>query len=186
MSQNPHISSMVANMQKAIQSLQKELARMRTGRATPALVEGVSVDYYGSQMPINQVANVTTPDARTIQIVPWEATMLPVIEKAILAANIGFTPQNDGKLIRIPLPALTEDRRKEMVKTVKKMGEETKVGIRNHRRETNEEMKALEKNKELSQDDLKKELDAVQKLTDQQIESVDKLVESKEKEILTV
>jgi ribosome recycling factor len=146
------LDTMAQQMDKSVQALQKELAKLRTGRASPALIDGVQVDYYGSNVPISQVANVTTPDARTIQIVPWEATMLPVIEKAILAANIGFNPQGDGKVLRIPLPALTEERRKDMVKMVKKMGEESKVAIRNVRRDANEEVKKMEKDKAMSGD----------------------------------
>src|SRR5690349_6663808 len=134
-------------MTKSLDSFKKELVKVRTGRASTALVEPVHVDYYGSSMPLNQVANVTTPDARTIQVIPWEATMLGPIEKALLAANLGFTPQSDGKVIRIPLPAMTEDRRKELVKLVKKMGEDSKIAIRNLRREGNEEIKKEEKKK---------------------------------------
>jgi ribosome recycling factor len=129
---------------------------------------------------------VTTPDARTIQVSPWEAGMLGAIEKAILAANIGLTPQNDGKVIRIPLPPLTEERRKEMVKLVKKMGEETKIAVRNHRRDGNEELKKLEKAKSLSEDDTKKALEQVQKKTDEKIAEIDKVIAGKEKEIMTI
>lgn len=180
------MKSMEEEMSKGIQALQRELVKLRTGRASPALLDGIHVDYYGSNVPINQVANVTTPDARTIQVVPWEASTIGAIEKAILAANIGLTPQNDGKLVRIPLPPLTEERRKEMVKTVKKIGEEAKVAVRNHRRDANEEVKALEKNKALGQDEAKKVMDQIQKKTDQKIEEVDKLIAAKEKEIMTV
>jgi ribosome recycling factor len=180
------VDSMGQNMDKSIQSLKGDLAKVRTGRASTALVEPVHVDYYGSSVPLNQVANVTTPDARTIQISPWEGGMIGAIEKAILAANIGLTPQNDGKVIRIPLPAMTEERRKEMVKLVKKMGEDTKVAIRNHRREANDEVKKQEKAKTLSEDDAKKALDLVQKKTDEKIVEVDKVVAGKEKEIMTI
>ncbi len=180
------IDSMVQNMDKSIQSLKAELVKVRTGRASTALVDTVHVDYYGSSVPLNQVANVTTPDARTIQISPWEGGMMGAIEKAILAANIGLTPQNDGKVIRIPLPPLTEERRKEMVKLVKKMGEETKIAVRNHRRDGNEELKKQEKAKTLSEDDAKKALDLVQKKTDEKVVEVDKVIASKEKEILTI
>ncbi len=180
------IDRLIADMDKAIQGLQKDLVRMRTGRATPALLDGVQVDYYGNPTPLAQVANVTTPDARTIQIVPWEASLLGAIEKALLAANLGFTPQNDGKVVRVPLPALTEDRRKEMVKVVKKMGEEGKVAVRNRRRDANEEVKKLEKGKELSEDEAKKVLEQVQKKTDDKVAEIDKLIAAKEKEILTV
>ena len=180
------VDQMSQNMDKSIQSLKGELAKVRTGRASTALVEPVHVDYYGSSVPLNQVANVTTPDARTIQISPWEGGMIGAIEKAIMAANIGLTPQNDGKVIRIPLPAMTEERRKEMVKLVKKMGEETKVAIRNHRRESNDEVKAQEKAKTLSEDDAKKALELVQKKTDEKSAEVDKVVVGKEKEIMTI
>lgn len=181
---NEVVDSMSQTMDKSLQSLKAELAKVRTGRASTALVEPVQVDYYGSNVPINQVANVTTPDARTIQIAPWEAGMIGAIEKAILASNIGLTPQNDGKIIRIPLPPLTEERRKDMVKLVKKMGEETKVAIRNHRREANDKIKGLAKT--ISEDESKKMQDLVQKKTDEKVAEVDKIVAGKEKEILTI
>ncbi len=183
---NAVVDSISQLMDKSIQSLKGELAKVRTGRASTALVDTVHVDYYGSNVPLNQVANVTTPDARTIQIAPWEAGTIGAIEKAILAANIGLTPQNDGKVVRIPLPPLTEERRKEMVKLVKKMGEETKVAIRNHRRDANEQVKAQEKAKTVSEDEAKKSMDLVQKKTDEKVAEVDKVVAAKEKEILTV
>lgn len=180
------IDTMIQAMDKSIQALKAELAKVRTGRASTALVDTVHVDYYGSSVPLNQVANVTTPDARTIQVSPWEAGMIGAIEKAILAANIGLTPQSDGKVVRIPLPPLTEERRKEMVKLVKKMGEETKIAVRNHRRDGNEELKKLEKAKTLSEDDTKKAMDLVQKKTDEKVAEVDKVIAGKEKEILTI
>lgn len=180
------IDSMSQAMDKSVQSLQKDLVKMRTGRASAGLVEPVHVDYYGSSVPLSQVANITTPDARTIQIVAWEQSMCAVIEKAILAANIGVTPQNDGKVIRISMPALTEDRRKEMAKQIKKMGEESKVAIRNVRREGNEEVKKQEKAKVLSEDEAKKVMDLVQKKTDEKIAEVDKIIAAKEKEVLTL
>ena len=180
------VDSITQHMDKSIQSLKGDLAKVRTGRASTALVEPVHVDYYGSSVPLNQVANVTTPDARTIQVSPWEQNIIGAIEKAILAANIGLTPQNDGKVIRIPLPPLTEERRKDMVKLVKKMGEETKVAVRNHRRDANEEVKKQEKAKELSEDEAKKSLEMVQKKTDEKIVEVDKIIAGKEKEIMTI
>ncbi len=183
---NAVLDSMTQNMDKSIQSFKAELVKVRTGRASTALVDTVHVDYYGSSVPLNQVANVTTPDARTIQVAPWEAGMIGAIEKAILAANIGLTPQNDGKVVRIPLPPLTEERRKEMVKLVKKMGEETKIAMRNHRRDANEEVKKQEKAKTVSEDEAKKALDLIQKKTDEKTAEVDKVVAGKEKEILTV
>ncbi len=180
------LDSMAQSMDKSIQSLKADLAKVRTGRASTALVDTVHVDYYGSSVPLNQVANVTTPDARTIQVSPWEGGMIGAIEKAILAANIGLTPQSDGKVIRIPLPLLTEERRKEMVKLVKKMGEETKIAVRNHRRDGNEELKKEEKAKLLSEDDAKKAMELVQKKTDEKVAEVDKTILSKEKEIMTI
>ena len=180
------LDGMIQSMDKNIQALKGELAKVRTGRASTALVDTVHVDYYGSSVPLNQVANVTTPDARTIQVSPWESGMIGAIEKAILAANIGLTPQNDGKVVRIPLPPLTEERRKEMVKLVKKMGEEAKIAVRNHRRDANEELKKLEKAKTLSEDDVKKAMDQVQKKTDEKVAEVDKVIAGKEKEIMTI
>jgi len=180
------LDSMTQNMDKSIQSLKGELAKVRTGRASTALVDTVHVDYYGSSVPLNQVANVTTPDARTIQIAPWEAGMVGAIEKAILASNIGLTPQNDGKVIRIPLPPLTEERRKDMVKLVRKMGEETKIAVRNHRRDGNEDVKKQEKAKTISEDESKKLMDQIQKKTDEKTAEIDKVIAGKEKEIMTV
>jgi ribosome recycling factor len=180
------MDAMAQHMDKSIQSLKGELTKLRTGRASTALVDSVQVDYYGSNVPVNQVANVTTPDARTIQISPWEGGTIGAIEKAILAANIGLTPQNDGKVIRISLPQMTEERRKELAKQVKKMGEDTKVAIRNQRRDANEEIKKAEKDKTVSQDDAKKSMDQIQKKTDEKVAEVDKIVAGKEKEIMTV
>ena len=183
---NSLVDSLSQSMDKSLQALKADLAKVRTGRASTALVDTVHVDYYGSNVPLNQVANVTTPDARTIQIAPWEPSTLGAIEKAIHAANLGLTPQNDGKIVRIPLPQMTEERRKEMVKLIKKMGEETKVAMRNQRRETNDAVKAQEKAKSLSEDDTKKTLDLVQKKTDEKVAEVDKIIAGKEKEIMTV
>jgi ribosome recycling factor len=186
MATNELVSALSQEMDKSIQSLKGDLVKVRTGRASTALVDPVHVDYYGSSVPLNQIANVTTPDARTIQVAPWEAGMIGAIEKAILAANIGFTPQNDGKVVRIPLPPLTEERRKDMVKLIKKMSEETKVAIRNHRRDANEKVKALEKAKTLTEDDAKKAGEQIQKKTDEKVAEVDKIIAGKEKEILTI
>jgi len=180
------VDSMSQNMDKALQSLKADLVKVRTGRASTGLVDSVQVDYYGSNVPVSQVGNVTTPDARTLQIAPWEGGMLGAIEKAILAANIGLTPQSDGKVIRISVPAMTEERRKEMVKLVKKVGEEAKVAIRNYRREGNEEVKKQEKAKLLSEDDAKKATELVQKKTDEKVLDVDKIIAAKEKEIMTI
>jgi ribosome recycling factor len=171
---------------KSLASLKNELAKVRTGRASTALVEPVQVDYYGSMTPLTQVANVTTPDARTIQIAPWENSMIAAIEKAIHAANIGLTPQSDGKVVRISVPAMTEERRKEMVKLIKKIGEDAKVAIRNSRRDSNEAVKAAEKAKTVTEDESKKFQEQIQKKTDEKVAEVDKLIAAKEKEIMTI
>ena len=180
------IDSMGGDMDRNIQSLKGELAKVRTGRASTALVDTVHVDYYGSNVPLNQVANVTTPDARTIQVTPWEASTVGAIEKAIHAANLGLTPQNDGKVVRISIPSMTEERRKDLVKLVKKMGEEAKVALRTHRRDANEMIKGLEKGKTMSEDEGKKAMELIQKKTDEKVAEVDKVVAGKEKEILTI
>jgi ribosome recycling factor len=183
---NEIIQTMQEEMDSSLQSFKRELSKVRTGRASTGLVDSLQVDYYGSNVPVSQVANISTPDARTIQVVPWESNLIGAIEKAILAANIGLNPQNDGKLIRIPLPPLTEERRKEMVKAVKKLGEEAKIAARNHRRHANEEIKKKEKAKELPEDDAKRAMEVVQKKTDEKVAEIDKMVEAKEKEMLTV
>ncbi len=180
------VDTMVANMDKGLVSLKGDINKVRTGRASTALVETVHVDYYGSKVPLSQVANVTTPDARTIQINPWENGMAGAVEKAILAANLGLTPQSDGKVVRISVPAMTEERRKEMVKLVKKMGEEGKVAIRNHRRDANEEVKKAEKARTLTEDDSEKMMEVIQKKTDEKVAEVDKIIVAKEKDIMTV
>ena len=180
------VDGMAQAMDKSLQALKVDLAKVRTGRASTALVDTVQVDYYGSNVPVSQVGNVTTPDARTIQISPWEGGMLGAIEKGILAANVGLTPQNDGKVIRISVPAMTEERRKEMVKLVKKMGEDTKVAMRSQRRDGNEEVKKQEKSKTLSEDDAKKAMELIQKKTDEKTAEVDKVIAGKEKEIMTI
>lgn len=180
------VNLITQEMKHRLDSLQKELSKVRTGKASPTLLDPVHVDYYGSNVPLQQIANVSTPDARLIQVVPWEANLLPAIEKAILAANLGLTPQNDGKVIRVPIPALNEERRKDMVKQVKKVGEDCKIAIRNSRRDGNEKIKKLEKDKVVSQDEAKKLMDRIQKETDSHISNVDKVIETKEREILTV
>ncbi len=180
------LTDLTAQSDKTIQSLQKDLLKVRTGRASTALIDHVHVDYYGSKTAISQVANLTTPDARTIQIVAWESSMLGAIEKAILEANVGFTPQNDGKVIRITMPPLTEERRKEMVKMIKKMGEDAKIAVRNHRRDANEDVKKQEKDKAISADESKKFQEQIQKKTDEKVADIDKIIATKEKEIMTI
>lgn len=180
------LDSLHEKMTKTLASLKTELTKVRTGRATPTLLDGVRVDYYGSEMPISQVASITCPEPRLIQIQPWEQGMLQPIEKAILIADLGLNPQNDGRLIRVPLPMLTEERRKDLVKFIKKLGEECKVALRNERRDANEEVKKLEKDKKLAADDAKKAMDLVQKKTDEFVAEVDKVLAVKEKEIMSV
>lgn len=174
------------NMNKAIKSLQNQLSKVRTGRASANVLDGISADYYGSATPIKNLGQISTPEARLLQIQPFDKTAIPAIEKAILAANIGLTPGNDGNFIRIQFPALTEDKRKTLVKDVKKLGEDAKVAIRNIRRDQNDKVKSAEKDKKVSEDESKKFQDEIQKVTDNFIKEVDKIIESKEKELLTV
>ncbi len=181
---NEVVKTAKAKMEKAIKALEKEFAHVRTGRATPALLDGIKVSYYGSEMPLDQVATISVPEARTIAIQPWDVNVLPEIEKAILASELGLTPTNDGKIIRVAVPPLTEERRKELVKLVKKMGEEAKVAIRNIRRDANEKLKKQKKAKEISEDEQFRLQDEVQKLTDSFTKQVDQVVGDKEKEIL--
>ncbi len=173
-------------MQKTIDSLKKDLLRIRTGRATPALLDGVMVDYYGTPSPINQVANISVPDARMLVVQPWEKGMLSGIEKAILTSGLGLNPQNDGNQIRLPIPPLSEERRKELFKSCRKMAEESKVAVRNVRRDSNEKLKKAEKEKLITQDLEKKGLDEIQKTTDKFIKTVDEVLATKEKEIMEV
>ncbi len=173
------------SMRKAIQFLETELIKIRAGKANPPMLDGLAVDYYGSPMPINQVANISVLDARTLSIQPWEKNMLQPIERAIIAANMGITPQNDGALIRIFLPPLTEERRKELVKKCQGEGEQSKVAVRNIRRDAIEQVKKLQKNG-LSEDVAKGGETAIQELTDKYIALVDKHLASKEKEIMAV
>jgi ribosome recycling factor len=166
--------------------LKKDLAALRAGRATPALLDKVVVEYYGSEMPVNQLANISTPDPRTLVIQPWDKSALAEIERAILKSDLGLTPSNDGNVIRINLPALTQERRAELVKVVKKTGEEAKVAIRNIRRDANDEIKKLEKNGDISEDESRRGQDEIQKLTDKFIQEADKVVAAKEKEIMEI
>lgn len=170
----------------SVKSLKEHLGKVRTGRANVSLLDGVMVDYYGTPTPLKQVANLSTPDARTVNVQAWESSILGAIEKAIIGANLGLTPMNDGKLIRVPVPALTEERRKDLVKQCKKMGEDAKVAIRNNRRDANETLKKQEKDKAISEDENKRAQEAVQKKTDLAIAEVDKILTDKEKEILTI
>ena len=173
-------------MKKTLDNLDREFNSIRAGRANPHVLDKLKVDYYGSPTPIQQVGNIQVPDARTIVIQPWESSMLKVIERAIQSSDIGINPTNDGKVIRLVFPELTEERRKELAKDVKKKGEGAKVAIRNIRRDANDSFKKMLKKSEITEDDQKEQLDKVQKLTDKQIKKVDEAVDKKTKEILTV
>ena len=173
-------------MQDAVDFLEEDLKNYRVGKASPTLLNGVTVDYYGTPTPLNQVASVTTPDAKTIAIQPWEKSMIAKIEKAILDANVGLTPSNNGEIIRCVVPALTEERRKELIKKARAAGETTKVTVRNARRDGVDLLKKAQKNEGLSEDGEKEGEDELQKVTDKHVKAVDALIAAKEKDILTV
>ena len=174
-----------SKMTKTLESLEKELSTVRAGRANPHILDKITVDYYGAPTPLQQVANVTVPEARMIQIQPWEASLIKEIQKAILSSDLGLNPNTDGKIIRLVLPELTEERRKELVKDVKKKGEAAKVAVRNIKRDANDAYKKLAK-QDVSEDEIKELEDKIQKLTDKFVKNIDKAVEEKSKEILTV
>ncbi|MBS1518316.1 MAG: ribosome recycling factor [Bacteroidetes bacterium] len=173
-------------MEKAVDHVHQELIKIRTGKATTNLLDGVKVDYYGTPTALNQLGNVSTPDYHTITVQAWDKTAIPLIEKAIQAANLGLNPANDGNVIRIPIPALNEERRKEIVKLVKKFGEDGKIAVRNLRRDAIEHLKKAEKDEHLSEDERKHGESEVQKLTDKYIKDIDNLLSQKEKEIMEV
>lgn len=173
-------------MGKTLNALESELTTIRAGRANPHILDKLTVDYYGAPTPLQQVANISVPEARMIQIQPWESSMIKAIEKAILCSVLGLNPSNDGKMIRLVFPELTEERRKDLVKDVKKKGEAAKVAVRNIRRDANDAYKKLKKEEDVSEDEIKELEDKVQKLTDKYIKDVDAAVEAKGKEIMTV
>ena len=179
-------SEMKSKNEKAINSLSERLAEVRAGRANPAVLNKVKIDYYGTPTPINQVAGVSVPEARMIVIQPWDVSILKEIEKAILASDVGINPNNDGKVIRLVFPELTEERRKELVKEIKKYSEDTIVVIRNVRRDTIDKAKTMQKDGEVTEDDLKSIENEIQKFTDKYIEEVDKLISVKETEIMSI
>ncbi len=174
------------NMDKDLQALEKSFGRVRTGRASLSLLDGIKVDYYGTATPLNQVASLSIPESRQILISPWDASVIGAIEKAIQKSELGLMPNSDGKLIRINIPPLTQERRKELVKVVKKMAEESKVRIRNERRDANEKLKALKKDNKISEDDLFGSQTDVQKITDDYIKKTDQVLAAKEKEIMEI
>lgn len=173
-------------MKKAVEAVQKELASIRTGRATTALLDGIRVEYYGNAVPLNQVASVSAPEHRLLVIQPWEKKMIEEISRAIMKSDLGLNPTSDGNVIRLGIPPLTEERRKDLVKLIKKLAEEGKISIRNIRREANEALGKAEKAKEISEDDNRKSQERIQKLTDRYIEAIDKVVKVKEVEIMEV
>lgn len=173
-------------MKKGVEVVRQEFIKIRTGKATTALLDGIKVDYYGTMMPLNQIANVSTPDVHTLTVTPWDKGIIGAIEKAILVANIGLNPANDGTVIRVPIPPLNEERRKELVKLIKKFAEEGKISLRNVRRDAIENLKKSEKQEHYSEDERKRGEEETQKLTDKYIKEIDALVVMKEKEIMEV
>lgn len=173
-------------MGKSIDALKQELKKLRTGRAHPSLLEHITVEYYGSEVPLSQVANVNIDDPRTLAVVPWEKPMVSVVEKAIMQSNLGLNPTTAGEVIRVPLPPLTEERRKDMIKLVKAEGEKGKVAIRNIRRDANGDLKGLLKDKDISEDEERKAEDDIQKITDKKIAELDKVLEEKEKDLMEI
>lgn len=171
-------------MKKAVEAAVREFAGVRTGRASTALVQGITVECYGSSSPLQQVATVAIPETRLLTIQPWDQSLVPAIEKAILKSELGITPSSDGRIVRIAIPPLTEQRRKELVRIVRRMSEDGRIAIRNVRRDANEKLKGLEKQKKISEDELKKSTETVQKLTDKYIKEIDTALTNKEKEIL--
>ena len=178
------LSELRQKMNKAVDALKKDFLKIRTGRASTALLDGIKVDCYDTQMPIDQVATIATPESRLLTIQPWDQTIMGSVEKSILKSELGLTPMNDGKIIRISIPPLTEERRKELAKLARKMAEENKISIRNFRRETNEMLKELKAEKEISEDELYRSQDDVQKITDEFIKKVDETTAQKEREII--
>ena len=183
---NAVVEQVRENMEERIESLKRELTKIRTGRASRSLLDGIKVNAYGSNMPVDQVATITIPESRMIVIQPWDPQMLPVLEKAIMASDIGLTPASDGKVIRLNIPQLTEERRKDLVKQVKKIAEEYKVGVRNDRRDANDAFKKQKNDKEISEDEMFRYQEDVQKVTDEYIARIDEIIAGKEKEVMEV
>ncbi len=180
------IKNMGAQMDKTVEALRKEYQKVRTGRASTGLLDEIRVDYYGTLTPLNQLATLAVPEPRTITLQPWESKVIPVIEKAILNANLGLTPSNDGRVIRLNLPPLTEERRKDIVKQLKKMAEDAKVAVRNIRRDSIDELKKLEKDKQITEDDLKRGEKDIQDVTNAHVVKIDEVLAHKEKEVMEV
>ncbi len=173
-------------MKKSIEALKADLAKLRTGRAHPSLLEQITVEYYGSEVPLSQVANIAVGDARTLTVTPWEKSMVPVIEKAILNSELGLNPATAGNVIRVPLPPLTEERRRDLIRVVRQEGEKARVAIRNIRRDAIHQLKDLLKEKAISEDEERRAEEAIQKLTDRMVAEVEKVIEAKEKDLLEI
>lgn len=186
MTPRPHIASVEEHMKKTVDKMKSDFGTLRTGRASGALLENIRVDYYGAQTPLNQLANIGAPEARTLEIRPWDKKAMPDIEKAILKSDLGLTPNNDGSVIRLQIPALTEERRKDLIKVVRKMSEEYRVALRNERRDALERLKKSEKMKEITEDDRASGEQEIQKMTDLYVKRVDELLASKERDIMEV
>ncbi len=184
--QNEYVQDADHRMEKSVEAFKHEISKVRTGKATTALLDGIKVDYYGTMTPINQVGNVSVLDAHTLSITPWDKSMVDKVDKAILQAELGLNPQSDGTNLRIPIPPLTEERRKDLVKLVKKFAEDAKIAIRNVRRDANDHLKRQEKNKEISEDMMHDFEDEVQKLTDKYIKKIDEILAEKEKDIMEI
>ncbi|SHI70081.1 ribosome recycling factor [Clostridium amylolyticum] len=180
------ISKADEKMKKSISVLKSDLSTLKAGRANPTMLDRIEVEYYGSMVPVNQVSNVSAPEPRVLMITPWEKSTLKDIEKAILKSDLGINPSNDGSVIRLVIPELTEETRRNLVKTVKKYGEDTKIAIRSIRRDANDKIKALKKDSDLSEDEMKKSEEDIQKTTDTYVKEVDKVIEAKEKEIMAI
>jgi len=180
------VDAVKKEMENTLEGLRKELTKVRTGRANTALIEGILVDYYGTKSPLNQLAALSAPESRLLVVQPYDKGVMGAIEKAIYQSDLGLTPVNDGKVIRVPLPELTEERRKELVRHVKKIGEEYRVSARNHRRDANERVKKLQKDKQITEDDVRATQDRVQKLTDEYVDKIEKVLKAKEDELMAV
>lgn len=183
---NDLTKKMKERMQKSIEALRKELSKMRTGRASLSILDDVKVEYYGTLTPIAQMASLSIPDPRTIAIQPWDASATQAIERALMKADLGLNPVSDGKVVRLPIPALNEERRKDIVKSMRKHGEEVKVAVRNIRRDINEEIKVLKKDSKITEDDERKGHEAIQKITDEMMKSIDDALAHKEKDVMEV
>jgi ribosome recycling factor len=181
-----HVKDAKSRMDKSLENLRSELSKVRTGKATTALLEGLKVDYYGNNVPISQVGNLSVLDAHTLSMTPWDKSMVPIVERAIIESNLGYNPISDGTNIKIPVPPLNEERRREFVKLIKRYGEDTKIAVRNIRRDANDHLKRDQKDKKISEDELKDGEDKIQKITDEHIKRVDELLKHKETEIMEV